>query len=947
MNVNHQILVPILIASLSLLSGCGGGSDTTNDPGPDTGITNSAPIADAGDNQNITTGSLVSLSGNRSSDPDNDSLTYQWMLTSIPSGSGATLSSPSSVSPSFTSDLDGSYNISLVVNDGKVDSPADVVTITATKANSDGTTVDFDFSISAHDSNVLMVNANVTTSEVTEVSIQFESVDTPSRATSKSAAALTHDLTVVGLRPETNYQFTAVITSESGKVTTSEPKAYTTPSLPFSLPDIQLKSSSDNSYPGVTFFSVADTDARFIGLDEAGQVVWYLHNTDVPMLASSPAIKYLGDGKIMLMLRREVWVIDIEGNILSSYPLPTYHHEATILDNGNIVVLVNEFEDVNGNSLKGDRIEEYNPSGTLVWQWSSFDHLDTERFPGALSTRVVDGAMEWTHSNAIQQQDDGSLLLSVRSQSWVVNINHESGDINWILGSAEGTQKQLLQDKFIILEQGSWMSAQHAPMQTANGDYLIFDNRNEAELAGSQNNSRAVKYRVNADTKTATQVWEHIIDKYTQSLGDVDELPNGNILITAGGPGSNDNAYLVEVTAANPSQVVWELHVNNNKIYRAERVGWEELLSLNKNANSELILAGEISGLHADGLSLFNGNETLAISAGATRFTFTETVSESAAYNIQLITLPENHTCNINNGSGTMSSNIADVTVTCNDSKVNADLTHLPIGDPLILQRINGDDTPEVGKLWLCRLPADGAGAAPSDDWTNADGTWNYILKPQVEGESYFSSEFSVTLDGQGKRLITGNNLPTTATGTFPIERGTVAYEYDKNPNFIRSHNIQISFDAIPSVNAQPNCVGFGANGISLTGSAIYQGASTVGTDASAYEMLDSSGGHTDGTETYHYHYLAENVLAKLDPDNGGHSKLMGYIQDGFGIFGPRGEDGKVLTSADLDECHGHTHEIEWDGETRNMFHYHWTYDFPYNVGCFRGTPQDLNINNN
>ena len=33
----------------------------------------------------------------------------------------------------------------------------------------------------------------------------------------------------------------------------------------------------------------------------------------------------------------------------------------------------------------------------------------------------------------------------------------------------------------------------------------------------------------------------------------------------------------------------------------------------------------------------------------------------------------------------------------------------------------------------------------------------------------------------------------------------------------------------------------------------------------------------------------------------------MGYIQDGFGIFGPRDEYGKVLTAGDLDEFHGHT----------------------------------------
>jgi hypothetical protein len=1041
MKINYLIFICILIVSLSSLSSCGGGADDVNSSVDNTGNTNNAPIAEAGDNQNVTTGSSVSLDGNNSSDPNSDSLTYAWTLTSMPNGSGATLINSSSASPRFTVDVDGTYNVSLVVNDGTVYSSADTVTITVKTANTapvaeagndqavtagalvtldaigssdadnDGLTylwtltdiprgssailsatsalsvtfntdlfgtytaslvvndgiedssgdtvvvtasnddegpVDFDFRLSAHNSNVLMVKANVITSEVTEVSIQFKSTDTQGQATSKSSASLEHDITVVGLRPETNYQFTAVITNQSGEITTSEPQAFTTPALPFDLPDIQLKTSSDNSYLGVTFFAVSGTDSRFIGLDEAGIPVWYLHGDDVPMTNNSPVIKYIGDNQLMLLLRSNVWIIDMAGNVLSTYELPNYHHEATLLDSGNIAVLVNTFEEFNGNSLKGDRIEEYDSAGNLVWQWSSFEHLDTDRFPGALSTRAVDGAMEWTHSNAIHQQDNGSLLLSVRSQSWVVNIDHTSGDINWILGSAEGSVKESLKDKFLTLEEGSWMSAQHAPMKTANGDYLIYDNRNEAELAGVNNNSRAVKYQVNPTAMTATQVWESVVDKYTQSLGDVDELPNGNILITAGGPGTNEDAYLVEVTAAVPSQVVWELHVNNNNIYRAERIGWEALLTLNNEASSaELTLLGKITGLHADGLALINGDEILSISAGATTFEFTTNMSQDSTYNIQLSSEPNNHICTINNGSGAMSFDSSDVSVTCNDNKVNYDLTHLPIGDPLILQRALGDDGPEVGKLWLCRVPADGGGAAASDDWKNEDGTWNYITKPKVEGANIFDSEFNVALDGQGNRVITGNNLPIFSTGTFPIERGTTAWDYDKNPNYISSHVVNITFDAVPTVNDEPSCVGFGSNGISLAGSAIYQGSSTLGTDAAAWEILDNNGGHTDGTETYHYHYLAEAVLEELDPDDGGHSKLMGYMQDGFGLFGPRGEDGDVLASADLDVCHGHTHEIEWDGEVRDMFHYHWTYDFPYNVGCFRGTPQDLGINGN
>ncbi|MBI5198052.1 MAG: IPT/TIG domain-containing protein, partial [Nitrospirae bacterium] len=59
------------------------------------------------------------------------SLTYSWSMTTKPAGSAAILSSASAVNPTFTADVDGTYVISLVVNDGKVDSAPDTATIIA------------------------------------------------------------------------------------------------------------------------------------------------------------------------------------------------------------------------------------------------------------------------------------------------------------------------------------------------------------------------------------------------------------------------------------------------------------------------------------------------------------------------------------------------------------------------------------------------------------------------------------------------------------------------------------------------------------------------------------------------------------------------------------------------------------------------------------------------
>jgi len=268
------------------------------------------------------------------------------------------------------------------------------------------------------------------------------------------------------------------------------------------------------------------------------------------------------------------------------------------------------------------------------------------------------------------------------------------------------------------------------------------------------------------------------------------------------------------------------------------------------------------------------------------------------------------------------------------------DLTRLPFGDTKILRRDKGQTQPAIGSLWLCGIPANGAGNSNAKDWTNSDGTWDFTKKPTVDGNVMLNSEFKVTLDGLGNRIITGNGLPSTPTGVFPIDPASIAYKYDRNPNKIEPHNIRYVFPATPQVASSTSCLGFGPSGISLTGGHIYHASSTLGNDASAYEILDKSGGQSDGTKMYHYHFLTQNLLNALDPSGTGHSALMGYMNDGFGIYGPRGEDGKIHVSKDLDECHGHTHPVLWDGKMVNLYHYHWTYDFPYNIGCYKGTPK-------
>jgi hypothetical protein len=91
---------------------------------------NSPPTANPGPSQSVVPGNAVSLDGSASSDPDADPLTYTWSFGAKPSGSSAALSDPASATPSFVADLQGTYLLSLVVNDGLVDSAPATVNIT-------------------------------------------------------------------------------------------------------------------------------------------------------------------------------------------------------------------------------------------------------------------------------------------------------------------------------------------------------------------------------------------------------------------------------------------------------------------------------------------------------------------------------------------------------------------------------------------------------------------------------------------------------------------------------------------------------------------------------------------------------------------------------------------------------------------------------------------------
>lgn len=93
------------------------------------------PVAVAGTDQVVVTGTAVTLDASASTVGAGNNLGYTWTLTLKPAGSTALLLAPNTAKPSFVADKAGTYVFSLVVNDGKTDSSAAAVTVTVSNAN--------------------------------------------------------------------------------------------------------------------------------------------------------------------------------------------------------------------------------------------------------------------------------------------------------------------------------------------------------------------------------------------------------------------------------------------------------------------------------------------------------------------------------------------------------------------------------------------------------------------------------------------------------------------------------------------------------------------------------------------------------------------------------------------------------------------------------------------
>ena len=283
----------------------------------------------------------------------------------------------------------------------------------------------------------------------------------------------------------------------------------------------------------------------------------------------------------------------------------------------------------------------------------------------------------------------------------------------------------------------------------------------------------------------------------------------------------------------------------------------------------------------------------------------------------------------------TRTTNKYTISSTLCDDEQGPDCTKLRLGDEYLSTSI-----PQKGYLYSCtdKNPNAPGSIESKITWIDfADKTWNFLKKLWLPQGTFSPSTgtYTETISGDN-RLISINNLPVDGKiGDWPMTGYAELTEIDPNPGIPSSGSYSFSYSASPSEAPPPTCISLGAIGVTKNGVVIYNAVDGRGEDAVAREIVDEFGGHPAGSN-YHYHFIPDRLDNEFLSD--GHSGVVGYINDGFPIYGYKGEGGIEMSNADLDLCHGHKHGTLG-------YHYHATLEYPYTIGCYMGTPISSSLN--
>lgn len=342
------------------------------------------------------------------------------------------------------------------------------------------------------------------------------------------------------------------------------------------------------------YFYTPSSSGYTVAYDVNGEVRWYLTNYALWK------IDRLQNGHLLVSTERLInnpyymtglYEIDLLGKIYTEFSLEGgYHHDYYEMENGNLLVASDDFNNEDG-TVEDYIVELDRTTGKII---KTFDLKKVLNMEDGQSENYT--SYDWFHNNSVwYDKKTDSITLSGRHQDAVININYQTGELNWIIGDSTNWSSEY--QKYFFTPVGDnfeWQWSQHAAMITPEGYVFLFDNgnnksKNKDEYVDASNSySRGVMYKIDTENMTIEQVFEYGKEKgssfYSPYISDVDYLDKNHYIIHSGGivyvDGKNSNqpagfskgAKLVSDTVELlNNEVIFEIILPTNN-YRVEKM---------------------------------------------------------------------------------------------------------------------------------------------------------------------------------------------------------------------------------------------------------------------------------------------------------------------------------------------------------------------------------------
>lgn len=423
------------------------------------------------------------------------------------------------------------------------------------------------------------------TKDLTTPTITIHGKDNHTTITNTFKPAKKHILPIYGLYADYNNEITISINNDTKTLNIKTDK------LPddFVLPT--LINADKNYLNNELYFVTPSSKGYTAAYDINGDVRWYLNDNFIW------DIQRLDNGHLLLSSNRLInppyymtglVEMDLLGKIYYEYSLPGgYHHDVFEMENGNLLVASDNFE----NGTVEDYIVEIDrETGKIIKEIDLTEILPVKEGSNEYTTNY-----DWFHNNSVwYDKNTNSITLSGRHKDAVINIDYDTNELNWIIGSSENWSEDMKKYFFKPTNNLEWQWAQHAAMVLPNGNIFIFDNGNnraktkENSIKAENNYSRGVIYRINTSDMTIEQVWEYGKNEgsyfYSPYISDVDYIEENHYLIHSGGhvvtdgkisnepAGMSDNNDLNSITVEiKDNKQIFRMELPSN-YYRAEKL---------------------------------------------------------------------------------------------------------------------------------------------------------------------------------------------------------------------------------------------------------------------------------------------------------------------------------------------------------------------------------------